>query len=124
MVGMPVDELGGEQVLARVGALHGRRRSADTEIFVLVAAFADIHNPDSRPSRGPSLPGMEKARRFGGAGTPAMWEFALGELAVQLECSTAAARYLVRDVLDVRHRLPDIWARVQAGAVRVHYARH
>ena len=34
-----------------------------------------------------------------------MWEFALGELAVQLECSTAAARYLVRDVLDVLHRI-------------------
>ena len=70
------------------------------------------------------MPGMERARRFGGAGTPAMWEFALAGLAVQLECSTAAARYLVRDVLDVRHRLPDIWARLVAGEIRVHYARH
>ena len=115
----PVDELGVEEILARAGSNEAAILAAETDTFVMAAHYADLHSPESRPQQGPSLPGMEKARRFGGPGTPAMWEYAIVHLALALGVSTAAVRYLIADALDTRHRLPSLWARVRAGEVRV-----
>ena len=123
MAEVSIDELDEGQLLVRAGDLHAQRRAAEVEIFLLAAHFADLHNPDSRPAGGRALPGMERAVRIGGAGTPAMWEFAVAQLAARLECSTTAARYLIRDALDTRHRLPATYARVRAGRVKISYVR-
>ncbi len=58
----------------------------------------------------PLLPGSEQLVRFGGAGTPGVAEFAPAELGVVLATSTHAAERLVADALDLRHRLPQLWA--------------
>ncbi|MGA9346692.1 MAG: DUF222 domain-containing protein, partial [Nocardioidaceae bacterium] len=55
---------------------------------------------------------------FGGDGTPGVAEFAPAELGVVLATSTAAAERLVGDALDLRHRLPRLWARIVAGEVK------
>ncbi len=47
-----------------------------------------------------------------------MAEFAPAELGVVLATSTHAAERLVADALDLRHRLPQLWARVCAGEVK------
>ena len=67
--------------------------------------------------------GMERAVCLGGVGTPLVREFAASEVAGELEISTYAARALLADVLDVRHRLPRLWARVIACEVATWVAR-
>ncbi len=61
--------------------------------------------------------------RVGGVGTPQVAEFAFAELGARMQMSPWSARRLVADALDVRHRLPLIWARVVAGRARVSNAR-
>src|SRR5664279_2351543 len=120
------DELGAGDSLAAAGRLHRVRKAADSDIFRLAAHVADLYNPDSHPEgprRGAS-PGGERTRRFGGEGTPLVWEFAVADLAVELEMPTGGARFLIQHALDTRHRLPRIWDRVCAGEVKVGYARH
>ena len=83
---------------------------------------------DGLPRPGPVsrrvLPGMERAVRVGGVGTPRVAEFAYAELGARLEMRPWSARRLVADALDVRHRLPLIWARLRApGEARVGHAR-
>ena len=121
---MSIDELDAGESLAAAGLAHRVRKTAESDIFRLAAHIADLNNPDSRPSSGPVLPGRERTRRFGGQGTPLVWEFAVADLAVELEMSTGGARFLVQHALDTRHRLPLIWDRVCAGQVKVGYARH
>src|SRR4051794_17122605 len=124
MVSEQVTELGVEGVLDAVETWHATRVEADIAIFVAAAHFADLHHPDSRADRGGrALPGMEQAKRLGGAGTPKVWEFAAAEFAARIGKSPYAGRALVADALDVRHRLPRLWARVRAGEVAVGYAR-
>ncbi|HET6652130.1 MAG TPA: DUF222 domain-containing protein, partial [Nocardioides sp.] len=65
-----------------------------------------------------------RSRRYGGDGTPFAGEFAAAELGVLLGRSHVAAATLMADALDVRHRLPRLWAALTAGQVRVWQARH
>ena len=78
-------------------------------------AVADLHPTSS----GTVLPGTERSRRYGGDGTPFAGEFAAAELGVLLSRSHVAAATLIADALDVRHRLPQLWAALAAGQVRV-----
>ena len=61
--------------------------------------------------------------QVGGPGTPHVAEFAWAELGARMQISPWSARRLVADALDMRHRLPLIWARVMAGEARVGNAR-
>jgi hypothetical protein len=88
--------------------------------LVLAAQWADLHPSSS----GTVLPGTERARRYGGKGTPFAGDFAAAELGVLLGRSHVAAATLMADALDVRHRLPKLWAELTAGRVRVWQARH
>ena len=86
--------------------------------LVMVAGWADVHNEDSVPTdaAGRVLPGMERARAYGGDGTPLVAEFATAELAPLLGTSPPAADNLLRDGLDLRHRHPRLWARITQTA--------
>jgi hypothetical protein len=66
---------------------------------------------------------LRVARRLGGSGTPRVSEFAAAALGARLGLSAISAARLMADALDIAHRLPGLWARVQAGKVRVHHAR-
>ncbi len=87
---------------------------------MLAAQWADLHPTSS----GTVLPGTERSKRYGGDGTPFAGEFAAAELGVLLGRSHVAAATLMADALDVRHRLPKLWAELTAGRVRVWQARH
>jgi len=56
-------------------------------------------------------------------GTPEVAEFASAELGGGLGISSYAARDLMADALDLVHRFPQLWVRVQALEVRASYAR-
>jgi hypothetical protein len=116
--------------LDAVELLHGHRVEIEARLFELAAHFADLHPGHglptsqalSRCSQG-VLPGTERAVRLGGVGTPWVAEFAYAELGARMGMGTWAARRFVADALDVRHRLPLIWARLRRREARVGFAR-
>ena len=59
----------------------------------------------------------------GVSGTPLVAEFSPATLGGRLGISTYAARDLMADALDLTHRLPRLWERVQALEVKASYAR-
>jgi hypothetical protein len=115
-------------LLDAVADWESLRRVMEVRTFRAAALFADMHSADSL-GKGPTggagdvLPGTERARQLGGPGTPKVREFAAALLATRLETSPFAAGRLIADALDVRGRLPRLWAGVCAGRVRVHLAR-
>jgi hypothetical protein len=68
--------------------------------------------------------GAEHAVRLGGEGNPTVGEFTAAELGCALRMSDGAAGKLIADALDLRHRLPLIWAAVLAGQVPGYQARY
>ncbi|MDQ3781658.1 MAG: DUF222 domain-containing protein [Actinomycetota bacterium] len=121
-----VTGLDAEQTLSAAGA--ARRLADRNEAFILTLAahFADLHpvtDDDHLGRLGGSLPGMERMVVLGGDGTPGVAEFAAAELGAELEVSPFAACRLIGDALELRHRLPGLWARVHAGEVRPWVAR-
>jgi hypothetical protein len=111
------------QTLDAVDACHGARVEADAALFELAAHFADLHAGEGLPRDRAVLPGRERAVRIGGEGTPRIAEFAYAELGARMGMGTWAARHYVADALDVRHRLPLIWARIVARQARIGNAR-
>ena len=69
------------------------------------------------------LPGTERARAYGGDGTPLVGEFAAAELGCLTGRGPEAAGTLIADALDVRHRLPAHWTAVTSGRARVWQVR-
>jgi hypothetical protein len=96
--------------------------AAEIRRLVLAAHWADLHPghavTDSR------LPGTERAVRLGGEGTPTVGDFAAAELGCVLRLSDGSASRLIGDALDLRHRLPRIWAAAREGRVPAYRARH
>ena len=95
--------------------------AAEVHVLRLAAHWADLHAVVERV--GPALPGSERLVRLGGAGTPEVAEFAAAELGAELGTSTHAGQALIADALDLRHRLPLLWAQVVAGEVKPWLAR-
>ena len=125
--GAGVDQEGVVVTLDEVELLHGHRVEIEARLFELAARFADLHPGHGLPAAGSTssrvLPGTERVVRLGGVGTPWVAEFAYAELGARMGMGTWAARRYVADALDVRHRLPLIWQRLQAREARVGSAR-
>ena len=64
------------------------------------------------------LPGLSDCdASLGGDGTPGVAPFVAEAFGAALGVSTQSAMALMADALDLRHRLPRLWARVEALAV-------
>jgi len=111
-----------EQSLDAVEETHERMLVANAELFVLATHFADLTNGDTLANR-TVLPGMERAVRLGGPGTPKVAEFACLAFGARMQLGIEATRHYVADALDVRHRLPQLWRGVTTGEVSVVWAR-
>jgi hypothetical protein len=93
---------------------------AETRRLQIAAHWADLHPGEAvTESR---LPGTERPVRLGGDGTPAVGDFAAAELGCALRMSDGSAARLIADPLDLRHRLPLVWAAAQAGQVPAYQA--
>ena len=93
----------------------------------VAARWADLHPPESIDgaasfSFGGGL-GREHEEPIAGDGCPLVAEFCVAELGTVLGISTVAAKKLIGHALELRHRLPRLWAHVQAGAVPAWRAR-
>lgn len=109
-----------------------RRHAADraeADLLALAAHWADLHavvpgdEAAGLPLSGGPLGGREVLVPLAGDGTPAVADFAPGELGAALEISSHAASVLIGDALELRHRLPRLWERVQEGRLQAWRAR-
>jgi hypothetical protein len=117
-----LDGMGEDDVLAFAGDAVERERTAQVDQLVGAYKWAVIHSPDRLT--GPERSGGDKARLYGGDGTPEVTEFAAAALGARMGITTFAAAQLMADALDLHHRAPQLWARVQAREVRASYARY
>jgi hypothetical protein len=109
------DDLDAVSCARALEAVVLEQRRAGARRFALVAQWADTHPPRAgAPAR---------AVQPGAAGTPDVDEFTATELGMLLGTSTITATCLLRDVLDLRHRLPQIWEAVMTGQVEDWKAR-
>ncbi|MBS2938632.1 DUF222 domain-containing protein [Nocardioides sp. J2M5] len=94
--------------------------------LALAARWADLHPPESIhhaatfTSRGA---GTEQSEPIAGDGCPLVAEFCIPELGAVLGISSTAAKRLIGQALELRHRLPRLWALVHAGHVPAWRAR-
>ncbi len=72
---------------------------------------------------GPALDVLTRSESLGGDGTPAVAAFTPEPFALKLGISPAAGAQLIGDALDLRHRLPLLWKRVQRLQVPTWQAR-
>src|SRR5688572_2303380 len=96
----------------------------DAERVVLVAAWADHHPVVPGEGADPSWSAHRRRSAavvecYGAEGTPAVSEFAAAELGCLLRTTTGSAGRLLRDVLDLRHRMPAHYAAVITGRVEL-----
>ncbi|MBA3311271.1 MAG: hypothetical protein H0U28_14670, partial [Nocardioidaceae bacterium] len=96
--------LDADATLATAGSVRAVADRAEVLVLAAAAHWAYLHGHLDDPD-GRALPGMEELVRFGGDGTPEVTEFAPAELGAELAMSAYAARLLVADALDLRHRL-------------------
>ena len=123
--------VGVEDAVACAGVLTdcvAAERRATAQKLVAVAQWADLHHPDRELVLLESLPAGERARRrcrvpVGAEGTPVVSTYAVAELACLLQLTTYAAEALLRDVLELRHRLPQTWDAVLTGRLEAWKAR-
>ena len=111
-------------LLDQVDALHQRQLETGVQLLQLVAEFAHQHGQGTVDPEQAKRPGRERAIQLGGDGTPLVAEFAPAVLAARIGLSTHAGGRLVADVLDLTHRLPEHWARVQAHEIAEGHARY
>ncbi|MBF4161020.1 hypothetical protein ISG29_04910, partial [Nocardioides sp. CBS4Y-1] len=115
-------DLSEDELLDLAGERAEEARRAETDLLHLAYQWAVVNHPDRRREK--QIPGAERATSYGGVGSPEVAEFAAASLGARIGRTTWAARALMADALDLHHRLPLLWSRVQAGEVRASYARH
>jgi hypothetical protein len=122
--GAEVEDLDASGLLA---ALRDRKAAEDraaADQLVLAARWADLHPPESIHSAATfTVAGWEHEEPIAGLGCPLVAEFCVAELGTVLGISTTAAKRLIGNALELRHRLPRLWALVQAGQVPAWRAR-
>jgi hypothetical protein len=106
---------------------------ADSLLARGICAFAEGHtvpDPDPDINEGDTVarsrrafPGLERAVRFGGEGTPVVAEFAADALAPLLRVAPMTAGHLLGDALDLWHRLPWVRTGLRDGTVSWQAAR-
>ncbi len=114
-------ELDADGTLAEAAATKQAERRVQARQLLMAMHWADLHAVLTRP--GAVGKGRERLVRLGGDGTPEVAEFAPAELGAVLGMTDGAAKGLIGDGLDLRHRFPLLWRRVQDGQVEVWLAR-
>jgi hypothetical protein len=109
-------------LLAGLRADRATADAAEARILAGAVAWAEAHPARSGDDaavlweHGVGVP-------LAGAGTPLVAEWCVAELAAALSLSTDARKSLLGHALELRHRLPRVWARVQTGDLQAWRAR-
>jgi hypothetical protein len=118
------DDLSAADVLSAIRDRRAVENQAAADQLTLAARWADLHPPESIHSAATfTVPGCEHEEPIAGDGAPLVAEFCVAELGTVLGISSTAAKKLIGHALELRHRLPLLWAQVHAGAVPAWRAR-
>ncbi|MCP3421738.1 HNH endonuclease signature motif containing protein [Nocardioides pinisoli] len=121
-----VEDLTARDLLALARDRKATEDRAAADLLTIAAQWADLHPPESIHEAAVfSLPagGREHEEPIAGEGCPLVAEFCVAELGSVLGISTTAAKKLIGHALELRHRLPRLWAQVHAGRVPAWRAR-
>ncbi|UUZ59798.1 hypothetical protein [Nocardioides sp. B-3] len=128
------DDMSAREVLDLARSQQRAEDTAAARKLHAAALWADLHPPESlHQSATYTLAGIEHEEAIAGIGCPKVAEFCIAELGTVLGISTTAAKRLIGHSLELRHRLPRLWAAVHAGRVpasacpagrRVHHPLH
>jgi hypothetical protein len=119
--GFPIEvsDLDADWLLALAEDAETQARAAERRKLRYAAQWCALH--PATPETGPatwadaSLPGaLDCNETIGGPGTPAVAAFTAEPFAAALRISTTAGLQLMADALNLHHRLPRIWARVES----------
>ena len=118
------DALTASDLLALARDRKAAEDQAAAELLEIAARWADLHPPESiHAAAAFTVPGCEHEEPIAGEGCPLVAEFCIAELGTVLSISTTAAKKLIGHALELRHRLPRLWAQVHAGRVPAWRAR-
>ncbi|WP_210502415.1 HNH endonuclease signature motif containing protein [Nocardioides xinjiangensis] len=113
-----VEDLTAAELLSLLRERRAAEHRAAADQLDLAARWADLHPPESIHSAATfTVPSCEHEEPIAGDGCPLVAEFCIAELGAVLGVSTTAAKRLVGHALELRHRLPRLWAQVHAGQV-------
>ncbi|MVA76197.1 DUF222 domain-containing protein [Auraticoccus sp. F435] len=111
-------------VLAAARELRASEDAAAAALLDQAARWADLHPAlDAEHAATSYFRGMDTGAPLAGEGTPAVAASCVAELAAALHCSTESGRTLIGHALELRHRLPRLWALVQGARVPAWQAR-
>lgn len=111
---MELPNLDATATLAAAETALIQRRETQVHDLRLVLHWADLHSADPQlePGATPIRRGGDRLVGLGGDGTPKVQELCLPELAIARRTHALSTRATMADVLDLRHRLPRVWAQV------------
>ncbi len=122
-----VADLDATGVLAMAAEAEQAERAAALLKLRLAHQWAVLHPATTETGvttpTGAALDVLTKAETLGGEGTPTVAAFTPETLALHLDLSPSAGAALIGDALDLVHRLPLLWKRVQTLHVPVWAAR-
>ncbi len=130
VMGQPlvVEDLDADWILALLEDKEAAARQAERGKLRLAGRWCVLHPATADTGVATwgdaGLPGLRACdETLGGEGTPLVAAFSPEPFAAALGLSTYAGMQLLADALDLRHRLPRIWGRVEALAVAPWKAR-
>ncbi|WP_322919808.1 HNH endonuclease signature motif containing protein [Nocardioides renjunii] len=125
--GAEVEDLSASALLASFRSARSDEAAAAARQLDLAARWADLHPPESIHAAATfgdgGRYGLEHEEPIAGEGCPAVAEFCIAELGTVLGISSTSAKRLIGHALELRHRLPRLWAQVHAGQVPAWRAR-
>lgn len=83
-----VGELTEAELLDHADEVSRMQRECEAQIVRIAVQHAILNNPETLDPEISKLPGRERARRFGGVGTPEVAEFAAASLGARLGISS------------------------------------
>lgn len=109
-----ISDLDPAGVLAETERALTERRATQVKDLLLVLQWADLHGTDPQRELGavPVRFGGDRLVELGGDGTPRVQDLCVHELAIARQTHPASTRSAMADALDLRHRLPRVWAQV------------
>src|SRR4051794_17331929 len=112
-------------VLAVARGARAAANHAEAQVLARAVEWAHLHQVDDLDLAATVLvePGKDTGIPIAGDGAPLVSQFAVAEFAAALGLSAGAGRTLVGHALELAHRLPKTWARVQDGSLAPWRAR-
>jgi hypothetical protein len=115
-------------VLASARGARAAADAAEAQLLADAVAWAHLHTVEDLDDAatwwsGSRTMGQDTGIPIAGPGCPLISEFAVAEFATALKMGQETGRHYVGQALELAHRLPRLWARVQAGSLPAWRAR-